>query len=363
TAGGTATIPPTLAAVPVPLGAPTPVTVTRLAVTTTAPAAATAGVAYRVELAASGGVPPYRWAVAAGTLPSGLALSPAGVLSGVPGTPGRTSLTVVVTDSSSPVRQRAAALLTVQVNAPPFAGQASSNWSGYVVASPGPLLTEASGQWTVPALTCAAASEAGLATWVGIGGARTGTSGSSGMLLQTGVSSDCAAGAQVETAWWEEFPSEPNGEVAFTGLQVTPGDVLRGTIYQTTGGAWVTRLDDLTTGLSGVMVTGVGWGISVDGSGTFSSEGSTAGLSYAGGTSAEWIAEDYEQAGALVPLADFGTVGFSSLTTSLPSWSLSGADAVEIVQGGNVLALPSAPGPDGFTITAAAPTAAAVSTG
>ena len=63
------------------------------------------GASYSQTLAASGGRPSYTWSVAAGSsLPAGLMLSAAGVLSGTPGTGGSFPFTVRVTDSSSPAQ-------------------------------------------------------------------------------------------------------------------------------------------------------------------------------------------------------------------------------------------------------------------
>ena len=58
-------------------------------------------------LQAAGGVPPYTWALAAGSsLPAGLSLSTAGVLSGTPAAASTGPLTFVVTDSYSPQTPR-----------------------------------------------------------------------------------------------------------------------------------------------------------------------------------------------------------------------------------------------------------------
>jgi hypothetical protein len=56
---------------------------------------------YSQQLTAAGGAPPYTWSIASGSLPAGLALSPAGVISGIPTVAGSANFTVHVADSSS----------------------------------------------------------------------------------------------------------------------------------------------------------------------------------------------------------------------------------------------------------------------
>ena len=58
--------------------------------------------AYNQTIAASGGAAPYAYSLIAGTLPSGLTLSPGGVLSGTPTGGGSFSFTVSASDSSPP---------------------------------------------------------------------------------------------------------------------------------------------------------------------------------------------------------------------------------------------------------------------
>ena len=57
--------------------------------------------AYSQTLAATGGTTPYSWSVSSGTLPAGLSLSTAGVLSGTPTTAGSSSFTVRVAGANS----------------------------------------------------------------------------------------------------------------------------------------------------------------------------------------------------------------------------------------------------------------------
>lgn len=61
----------------------------------------TIGVAYSQALTASGGTPPYTFALMSGALPSGLSLSTGGVISGPPSAIGTSTFTVGITDSAS----------------------------------------------------------------------------------------------------------------------------------------------------------------------------------------------------------------------------------------------------------------------
>ena len=60
---------------------------------------AKAGKSYRLALGSTGGVGATKWALAAGSLPTGLKLSGSGVVSGKPRHAGRFRFTVAVTDA------------------------------------------------------------------------------------------------------------------------------------------------------------------------------------------------------------------------------------------------------------------------
>ena len=65
-----------------------------------APPAGKAGERYRLSLAVDGGVEPYAWSLASGSLPQGLTLNPStGMLSGTPVKAGIYPFTVMVTDN------------------------------------------------------------------------------------------------------------------------------------------------------------------------------------------------------------------------------------------------------------------------
>jgi uncharacterized repeat protein (TIGR03803 family) len=80
---------------------------------TSLPAAAV-GTSYTQALTARGGTAPYTFAVTAGSLPAGLSLSTAGVLSGTPTTIGSSAFTVTATDSTGMTGNQQYTLLVEQ---------------------------------------------------------------------------------------------------------------------------------------------------------------------------------------------------------------------------------------------------------
>jgi len=233
------------------------------------------------------------------------------------------------------------------------------NWSGYVVRSRHAPITEVSGQWTVPTLNCTATPNAGAAMWLGIGGVQWRSGETSGDLLQTGIKDGCVDGAQRDIGFWEEYPEVP--EADFIDFPVSPGDAIEASVFQiagdctTTCGQWETKVEDLDTGLSGEMITGEGWGVASSTDGVSFHEGSTVGLVYSGGTTAEWILEDYlwnyKFHYSDESFADYGTASFSDLWLGgVSPWSLTPSEGWEITQGGDVLSKPSAPGKDWFSV-------------
>ena len=91
--------------------------------------AAVMGTAYpQTQLQATGGVQPYTWSVPPGTLPAGLTLSSAGVISGTPTglVTGPIGFTVTVTDVETPTPAATPAGLSIAVSAPPLSVTTSS---------------------------------------------------------------------------------------------------------------------------------------------------------------------------------------------------------------------------------------------
>ncbi len=82
-----------------------------LSISTTSLPSGTIGTAFSASLNATGGTTPYKWSLTAGTLPAGLSLSIAGVLSGTPtALANATSLTFKVADAGRPAQNKSVTL-------------------------------------------------------------------------------------------------------------------------------------------------------------------------------------------------------------------------------------------------------------
>jgi Putative Ig domain len=75
---------------------------------------------YAAALSASGGLPPYEFAIAVGALPAGLILAPDGTISGTPVSPGSSNFTAMVGDSAAPAQtsERSLSILVAPAPAP-----------------------------------------------------------------------------------------------------------------------------------------------------------------------------------------------------------------------------------------------------
>jgi hypothetical protein len=91
-----------------------------LSVATTTLGTAVKGTPYSQQLAAGGGMPPYRWGLASGQLPDGLSLdSGTGLLSGTPSVTGMFVITLSVSDAASGTSLKSLQLLVVSAAAVP----------------------------------------------------------------------------------------------------------------------------------------------------------------------------------------------------------------------------------------------------
>ncbi len=192
---------------------------------------------------------------------------------------------VALATSGSPGGTAAAAAATVPVTA----SSTSANWAGYVAK--GRQFSSVSGSWVQPAASCSSGS-GDSAFWVGLGGA----SNDSQALEQVGTQSNCTSSGQTEYyAWYEMVPAAP---VQFD-LAIKPGDHISAQVTVSGSSATMT-LHDTTTGQSASK---------------------TVQASAIDTSSAEWIAEAPSLCSGdggcqPVPLADFGTVEFTSATAT-----------------------------------------------
>ncbi|MFT4112655.1 beta strand repeat-containing protein [Silvibacterium sp.] len=217
----------------------------------------TVGTAYSTSLTATGGVTPYTWSIASGTLPAGLAISSStGVISGTPTAAGTSTFVVQVEDStgatataSASITINAAAALTVTTNLP--AGTVGTTYTGTITATGGTApYTCAVTSGTLPAgLTLSGCSVTGTPT----------TAGSSAVTITvTDSSSPAKTGTATTTI---VISSAASLTVTSTFPEGTVGTAYTGTVTATGGTAPYTCA--VTNGtlpagltLSGCSVTG-----------------------------------------------------------------------------------------------------------
>ena len=84
--------------------------------TTPCTSLALVGQPFRESLSAQYGQPPYSWTISQGSLPSGLTLSPSGIISGTPIISGSATVSVQVSDSSSLPERASESLSLVSIN-------------------------------------------------------------------------------------------------------------------------------------------------------------------------------------------------------------------------------------------------------
>ncbi|HEU5367975.1 MAG TPA: G1 family glutamic endopeptidase [Ktedonobacterales bacterium] len=190
------------------------------------------------------------------------------------------------------------------------ANSTSTNWSGY--ATTGGHYTSVSGSWKQPSATCSAGQTAYSSFWVGIDGDTTNT------VEQTGTDADCSSGTPTYYAWYEMYPKFPVN----LSNPVQPGDTITASVTTNGSGSFTLTIADSTQH----------W--------TFTTKQSSKKAKLG---SAEWIAEAPSSSGGVLPLANFGTVSFSSCTANGVAIS-SNPNVDEIVMvtsGGTVKAQPS----------------------
>ncbi|KAF8444749.1 acidic protease 1 [Boletus edulis BED1] len=182
----------------------------------------------------------------------------------------------------------------------------SSNWAGVLWAEGDGTFTTVTGTFTVPTPSGSAGSAA--SAWVGIDGDTC-----QNAILQTGIDFTVDGGYD---AWYEWYPDYAYD---FTGISISAGDVIKTTVTATSTTSGTAVIENLTNGQTVTQHLTSSYALC--------------------GQNAEWIVEDFEENGALVPFADFGTVTFSGASASGPggTYTPSGATEIDIEQNGKVL--------------------------
>jgi len=193
----------------------------------------------------------------------------------------------------------------------------STNWSGYAVT--GSRFTSVSAQWTEPTVSCSGTAYSSF--WVGLDGDTSNT------VEQTGTDADCSGSTPQYYAWYEMYPKFP---VNLRGT-VRPGDHLSASVTTDGSGRFTLTITDSTQGWTNTT---------------------NARLKSAKLASAEVIAEAPSSSGGVLPLANFGTVGFSAATAngSLLTSSTPHLDPITMQSGSTVKAQPSSISNGAFSV-------------
>ena len=193
----------------------------------------------------------------------------------------------------------------------------STNWSGYAVT--GGRYTTVSASWTEPSVSCSGTAYSSF--WVGLDGDTSGT------VEQTGTDADCSGSRPQYYAWYEMYPKFP---VNLKGT-VRPGDHLSASVTSNGSGQFTLTITDGTQGWTNTT---------------------NARLKSAKLASAEVIAEAPSSSGGVLPLANFGSVGFSGASANgrLLTGSTPGIDPITMQSGSTVKAQPSSISNGSFSV-------------
>jgi hypothetical protein len=158
----------------------------------------------------------------------------------------------------------------------------STNWSGYAVPGANGAFSSVSASWTQPTATCTSRRSAQYASfWVGLDGY------SSDSVEQTGSDSDCNGRTPEYYGWYEMYPAYP---VNFSNT-VEPGDSMSASVTFSGTETYTLVLKDNTRGWTQTITK------------------NQSGLDR---SSAEVITEAPSSSSGVLPLADFGTINYST---------------------------------------------------
>jgi hypothetical protein len=215
----------------------------------------------------------------------------------------------------------------------------SYNWAGWAVQSglqhPSErVVSRASGQWTVPAVTCTD-EDAWSSVWVGIDGFDNGT------VQQAGTAQACKGGQAQYFAFYQTYPNP----LVMLPILVRPGDVVSAEIrYLGVLNLYALSLTNRTLTLNIALPVTL----------------PEIARSQATRRSAEWVVEAPNTSdGRILPLADFGSVTFTDASVTLngsqgdinsPAWENTDITMVNASGGTLAEAGPLNSAGDGFTV-------------
>ncbi|KAI0824360.1 acid proteinase [Trametes gibbosa] len=198
--------------------------------------------------------------------------------------------------------------------------QFSTNWAGAVLVANTATYQSVTGTFTIPTPRepSGGSGTHSASAWVGIDGDTCGSA-----ILQTGIDFTISGGRASFDAWYEWFPDFAHD---FSGISLSAGNSITVTVTATSR----------TGGTATIVNHSTGQQVSH----SFSGQPALC------QENAEWIVEDFEEGGGLVPLANFGTVTFTgaSVGTSSGTLSPSGATIIDMRQNGQQLTTVSTSG-------------------
>jgi hypothetical protein len=173
----------------------------------------------------------------------------------------------------------------IQVGGPLRTTVDSTNWSGYAVKGANGAYKSVSATWTEPKATCTSSQSLYASFWVGLDGYN------SNSVEQTGTDSDCNGTTPSYYGWYEMYPAYP---VNFSN-PVAPGDKFSASVTFSGTDTYTLVLTNITASWTKTIVK------------------NQSGLDR---SSAEVITEAPSSNSGVLPLADFGTVKYSSSTVN-----------------------------------------------
>lgn len=192
----------------------------------------------------------------------------------------------------------------------------SSNWAGAVLEAYSQKWAAVGGTFVVPTPKVPSGGSAGTtyaaSAWIGIDGDSCQTA-----LWQTGVDFNVQGNSVSYDAWYEWIPA---ASIDFSGISFKAGDTVELSVVA----------HSTTTGTATIINQSSGQKVTKTMTGT-----SSLCLQ-----DAEWIVEDFEENGGLVPLADWGSVAFTNATATTSSGATVGpanADIINLGQNNKIL--------------------------